>query len=88
MSDGAREWRIDPRTLDMEDQHGEPPGGFTPQEWGRQKWAPCLVCGTRVNVSLIVIPHNDGGAPTYQAGSWACPHGCPSRPASEEGAVR
>ena len=73
-----QDWRINPSTLDMEDQHGQPPGDFTPQEWKQQQqWAPCLTCGTPVSVLLIVIPHDDGGLPTYQAGTWACPNGCP-----------
>lgn len=74
----ATSWTLDPDTLHLAEASGRT--SFTAEEFARQVWPPCPVCGTPIVVDAIPAP-SWTDRDTVIAGRWRCRRGCdPRRP--------
>jgi hypothetical protein len=76
-------WIIDPATLGLKPEDGsEHPGPFTAQDWAKQIWPDCPVCGCTINVARVDATSSwSDPAPVFLMGRWECPNHCDPRPA-------
>jgi hypothetical protein len=78
----ARRWRINPDTLQIEPEDGQPAGTFTEQDLAVQQWPPCPVCGATIVQDFVDVHSSDDPGPVYAPGVWLCPNDCDPRAAS------
>lgn len=76
-----RVWTIEPGTLDLKPETGDPRARMTEEEWADQVWPDCPVCETTIDVQAISAPDIGKVESFYVVGRWQCPNSCDPRPA-------